>query len=182
MKPNVVSGILVFVVGISMGWQRVHAPVEARRSQLTVQLASEREAQAVREQVAKLLGEIDQFRKRLAPEPETAWLVGEVGKLAKDAKIELASIAPQQQKLIQEFTHLSVIVQFSSSYHDLGKFLSVLESSRSFIRVDELSMTPDRSTSKQGQGVQLVKLTLSALHAPPFSASAVKVADPGAMQ
>ena len=117
MKPSVISGIVVFAIGIYMGWQRVHGPVEMRRSQLTTQLASEKQTQTLREQVSKLLNEAEQFRKRLAPEPETAWLVQEVGKLAKDAKIELTSIAPQPQKLVQEFTRLSAIVQFSSSYH-----------------------------------------------------------------
>jgi len=165
MKLSVVSGILVFVFGAILGWQRVHGPAEARLGEVTKQLAAERETHRVREQVAGLLRETEEFRKRLAPEPDSAWLVREVGKLAEAAQIELTSIAPQSPKPVQEFTGLAVAVQFSSSYHELGRFLSVIESSYAFIRVDELSIAKDLR-EHDPDGRPLVKLTLATLHAP----------------
>ncbi|MBI3324218.1 MAG: type 4a pilus biogenesis protein PilO [Candidatus Omnitrophica bacterium] len=174
MKPHVIFGILVFLVGVLLGGQRVHEPAQARLSQVNRDFRSEQQTQELRLQVAKLLDEVEQFRRRLSPEPESSWLVGQVGKLAEQAKIELTSIAPQPSKAIQEFTRLAVLIQFSTSYHELGNFLSMIESSPAFIRVEELSMANDYHSVATGGGSSEeyqpnVKLMLSTLYVSPFS-------------
>lgn len=169
MKPTLLSGIIAVVLGAFFGFTRVHQPTEQRLNQLARQLAEEQESQQVRVEIAKLVGEVEQFRKRLAPEPEAVWLVREVGRLAEEAHVQLSSIAPQPPRPVQEFTRLVVAIQFDSSYHDLGQFLSVIESSNSFIRVDELAVS--RQTRDQDHPLPAVTLTLSTLYLPPFSIS-----------
>ncbi|MBI3319085.1 MAG: type 4a pilus biogenesis protein PilO, partial [Candidatus Omnitrophica bacterium] len=104
------------------------------------QLEEQRRMQAMREQVARSLQQAEQFHARLAPSPDTEWLVRQVTALAQTTGVELSSIAPQASKPVQEFTQLAVTLQLTTSYHRLGQFLSAVESLPVMIRVEQLEV------------------------------------------
>ena len=161
MRPSVISGALVLCIAGYFGYNVIYRRNQQQLDRLQAQLAEQQETQNVRVQVAQSLNQIEQFRKRLPPQAETEWLVGHINRLAQGAGVQLTSVNPQPPKSVQEFTWLSVTVQFTSPYHQLGQFVSTLENAEPFLRIDGLEISPLR----QGQAVD-IRMTVSTLYIP----------------
>jgi len=162
MKPTVVSGIIVLALAGYFGYHNwFYLPSQKTLRQLQESLAQARQTQELRVRVAGLLDEMEGLRKRLPHEPETEWLLGEVSRLAEEEQVRLTSIVPQSPRQVGELTQLAVLLQFDASYHQLGKFLSRVESSPRFIQVEELEMSRSRPGSAQ------VRLLVTTVHVPP---------------
>ena len=166
VKPVVISGLMVAAFASQIGYQGYRED-QREIEQVRAQWQEAQQAQALRATVAKSLDEVARFRKRLPPEPETAWLIREVGRLAESAGVELTSITPQTPRQFQDVTYLAVALRLSTSYHTLGKFLATLESARDFLRVDELEVQQQAGgASAAASRPAQVKLTVSTLYVP----------------
>lgn len=163
MKPALVSGAIVLAFAGYFGYNHVYLQEQQEVSKLREQLTEQQQTQELRSQVALSLEQIERFRKRLPTEPETEWLVREVGRLAEEAGVHLTSIVPQSPKKLEEFTHLAVALQFAASYHRLGKFISILENSPAFLKVEALEVSRVQGATAQ------VGLTVSTLYSPRLS-------------
>ena len=161
MKPSMVSAVLVLCIAGYFGYNVIYLRNRQQLDLLQAQLAEQQETQNVRVQVAQSLKQIEQFRKRLPPQAETEWLVSQINRLAQSAGVQFASINPQPPKPVQEFTWLSVTVQFTGSYHQLGQFVSTIENAEPFLRIDGLEISPPR----QGAAIE-VRMTVSTLCVP----------------
>lgn len=164
IKPTLVSGIIVLafssVAGYHMGYVRPKGIAQQIRQQLT----EARQEQRLREHVAAALSTLEQRRPALAQRPDPGWLLQEVGRLTKDAQLEVSSITPHPPSAVGEgVTLLSASLQFTTTYHQLGHFIARLEGHERFLRVDELQMTPNG-----GQPGQVdVRLMISTVVLPP---------------
>ncbi len=106
------------------------------------------------------------YRRRLAPEQDVVWLLRTVGELANEADIHLSTISPQPPKHRGEFTQVSVSLRLTASYHQLGQFLSRLESAEHLLRVDKLNLSP--KASGDGASEADVDLVVSTMYLPPL--------------
>ena len=90
--------------------------------------------------------------------------------MAEQTGVQLASIVPQSPTKLEAFTRLVVALQFQASYHQLGEFVSALENSTAFLRVDQLEVVRVR------QGIAQIGLTVSTVHVP--SVATIVAANP----
>ena len=140
MKPAWISGTIVLAVTIFFGYK--------------IFLSDAREAQGVREQIEQELergdrltqleaafGVVESYREVLSPEREGVWLIRTVGKLAQEAGVHLSAVNPRRPRHFGEFTQLSVSLRLTASYHQLGHFISRIESAEHFLRVEQLDFT-----------------------------------------
>ena len=167
MKPTMVSGLIVLCFAAFFGYNTIHLQHRQRLQALQAQLNEEQATQELRVQVAHTLKQIERLRKRLPQEPETEWLVREVGRLAQGAGVQLTSINPQAPKPLQDATQLTVSVQFTAPYHQLGGFLSTIENASSFLRVDSLDVSPSRTAAADEHAAD-IRMTISTFHVPPL--------------
>lgn len=162
-NPSLISGVLVAAITGYVGHQTIYRDAQRTMTTLRAQLTDQQQTQGVREQAAKSLQEIERLRQRLPQTLETEWLVREVSRLAEEADLRLATILPISPKQVvglEGVMTLSVALEFTASYHQLGKLLSMVESAPAFIRVDELIL------ARTGEGLAKVQLTVSTLHVP----------------
>lgn len=160
MKPSVISGVAILVVSGLFGYQRVYVSSRQELSRLREQLREQQQAQELRVQLARSLQELERFQQQLPPEPETEWLIREVGRLAQKAGVQLASITPQNPTKLDAFTRVAVTLQFQASYHQLGEFVSAIENATSFLRVDQLEVSGGQ------QRTTPILLTVSTVYVP----------------
>jgi len=161
--PSLISGVLVAAITGYVGHQTIYRDYQRTMTTLRAQLTDRQQTQGFREQTAKSLQEIEQLRTRLPQNLETEWLVREVSRLAEEADVQLITILPissRQVAGVEGVLTLSVALEFTASYHQLGKFLSTVESAPAFIRVDELIL------ARTGEGLAKVQLTVSTLYVP----------------
>lgn len=162
-KPALISGVLVAAIAGYVGHQTIYRDYRRTMTVLRAQLTDYQQTQGSRVQVAQSLQEIERLRKRFPQNLETEWLLREISRLAEEAHLQLTTILPTSPKKVlgvEEVMTLSVALEFTASYHQLGKFLSILESAPVFIRVDELIL------ARNEQGLAKVQLTLSTVYVP----------------
>jgi Tfp pilus assembly protein PilO len=160
-----ISGAIVLALAGHFGYHHIYLKGQEEIRQARDVLQKAQALGGGKSQLASSLWVAEEYRKQLAPEGDVDWLVQEVGRIAQEAEVQLAAISPQRPRDIDGYTHLAVSLKFASSYHQLGHFLSRLESLPHHIRVEELEVTRADS-SEQGIAIQLL---LSTLYVPPLT-------------
>ncbi len=165
MKPPLVLAVIGLALTGLVGYHGIHGRQQERVQLIQAQIAQEQANRQVQQDVAALLDQVEQYRKRLPSEPEPSWLVREAVALGRKAGLELATITQESPQQFQQFTRLAISLEFKASYHALGTFLDYIEQSDAFIRAERLVL------SKPGDedGVTSVSLVLSTIHLPPVA-------------
>ena len=164
MKETLVAGTIIVALTGFFGYHGIYGRQQAERARLLMELQAEQETQRAAADVAQVLQQIERFRERLSPTNDTSWLLNEVVKIADDAGVQPARIAPETPKALGPFTHLAVSLQFAASYHQLGSFLDQVERGTPFIRVESLRVSQAQSSGSEGARAA-VTLVLSTLYA-----------------
>jgi len=157
---------MIVALSSLVGYHNIYMRAQRQLQALQDQQAHEQQTQGVRTQLAASLEDIEQFRGRLPSAPEAEPLMRQVSHLAQESGIKLTSLEPQSPAALHDFTHLAVSLQFISSYHRLGTFLSALESSPMFLKVEDLDVTA------LGDGSSQIRVVVSTVYVPPLLASA----------
>lgn len=164
MRPKLVAPIIVLALVAFFGY-KVFSHEHARATRLRDAIQHERTLEDRRVQLERSLELVDAYRKRLAPEAEATWLLQEVGHVATESGVNLSAASPRKPRQLDQFTQLSVALHFTSSYHQLGQFVSRLEAAERFLRVDELTLRMLDPESPDPQAD--VELVVSTLYMPP---------------
>jgi Tfp pilus assembly protein PilO len=163
IKPTLLLGGIGVALTALLGYNFVYGPFQRQVGLIRLQLAEEQATQQTQGEVAAMLREVEQHRKRLPQDPEPSWLVREVVALSQKAGVQVSAITQEPPSLNEQFTRLAVTLQVSASYHQLGAFLDEVEHSDHFIQVDRVRMN-----RAQGTGPIAIELTLSTLYLPPI--------------
>ena len=164
MKATVLLGVMSVAVAAPLGYTMAKRHQE-KIHLIQTQIAQEQVTQQAQADVAALLRQIELYHKRLPSELNPSWLVTEVVALGERAGLQLTRIAQEQPQSLQAFTRLAVTLEFSTSYHQLGAFLDLIERSEQFIRVERLEAKSDPSRA-EGTDAS-IRLTLSTVYLPP---------------
>lgn len=162
MKTTLLVGALTLAVAAPAGYNIVKGYRE-KVHLVQAQLVKEQAVQQAQADVAATLRQIDQYRKRLPPDPSPSWLVTEAVALGEQSRLRFTTIDQESPVEFPQFTRLAATFEFTASYHELGAFLDRVERSERFIRVERLQVDPSREEG----GEALIRLTLSTVHVPP---------------
>ncbi len=164
MRPSLLSGALIVALSGFLGYHSIYMRAQAELRALGDQQTHEQKTQEVRAQLAASLNDMERLRKRLPQAPEAEDLMRQVSHLAQESEGQLTALEPQSPASLTDFPRLAVNVQFRSSYHRLGAFLSALESSPMFLKVEDLDVV------SMGERESQIRLVVSTLYVPPFAA------------
>ena len=157
-------GIGVFMAAL-IGYNALYIPQQEQVRLSQAKIVEEQATQQVQAEVTGLLSRAERYRARLPQEPDPSALVRDVVELAQRSGLQMTSITREPPEASAEFTRLSVTLQCTASYHQLGAFLDALERSDRFLQVDHLQM--DRRAPTEPIAI---RLTMSTLHVPPLVA------------
>ena len=162
MKPTfLLAGTGIAILWL-VGYNLIYAPQQVQMRLIQAQRAEEQATQQTQAEVAALLQQVEQYRKRLPQEPDPSLLVKDVVELAQRSGVQLKSIVRDAPQVLPQFTRLLVHLDVSASYHQLGTFLDDLERSEHFMRVEHLTVT-----RQANNGPAAIQLTVIALYVPP---------------
>lgn len=167
MKPTlllVIVGLVVALTGFG-GYNAIYAPHQTQVRLIRSQIADEQANQAMQAEVAGLLEQVERFRKRLPPERDPAWLVEHVLPIADRAGLQFDSIGRDVPQDIGALTRLSITLQGTGSYHQVGAFVDELERSEPYFRVDRLVLGPPPAAAPPEKG--MVQMVVSTVYVPP---------------
>lgn len=90
---------------------------------------------------------IKSYEKNFSPAGDVSWAIESVTELAKKSGLTVTSMSPAEPEKKGDFDKLSLKVEADCGYHELGKFVSLLESSDRFLKVSALNAKRLKSDS-----------------------------------
>jgi len=145
-----------------LGFRFIHAPYQHNRSVIADAIEQEKEDQRLRKDTTTLLQEVAWHRGRLAPEADPSWLVREVLVLCQNAGVRVINVGEQTRKPMKEFEHLGVKLRLKGSYHEMGRFVDLVERSKNLLRIEDFELNRPRDY----KGVASVNVVIGALYLP----------------
>lgn len=109
----------------------------------------------LREAIKGYEAKVDYYEGMLPSEQEIPSLLQNLSDMARSAKVKIVSITPlassgegraDESKIYQEFP---IHITAKSGYHELGMFLSSLESANRFMKVRDIDIRANKQTPKK---------------------------------
>ena len=162
MRLKLPVGVIGLAAAAIFGYHDVYKLQQQHVRLIQGQITEEHTRQQTQEAVANLVRQIEQYQKRLSPEPDPSWLVREVAPLGQKAGVQLTTISQEAPQALEQFTRFAVALDFTASYHQLGTFLDYLEHSGFFIQAEQVDVRPTEHEEQAS-----IRLVLSTLYLPP---------------
>lgn len=134
-----ISGSIIFIV-IFIGTVFIYKPFILKKEGLKNKIQEETKRNLYLAQIKLIKEHVDLYEKRLPERKSVSWLLEEVSRIASESALELISIKPEGPEERGNFTKLPIRIEAHSTYHELGKFLSQLESSKKFFKIEDLQL------------------------------------------
>ena len=141
-KPDkiVILSAIVGVVTLAIGVIFIYMPFSSKSKSLKVEVLHEKNRNLVIGKIRAIGKHMKVYNKRVPKNRGITWLLNKVSEMAKEQQIEVVSVKPGSPEGMAMYTKLYVTMDTYSSYDQLGKFISVVESSEQFLRVEDIKM------------------------------------------
>lgn len=146
-KHTAIFTILIVFFTAFFGFNFIYRPSIKNIAKLKTNLAGNKDLEDSIYQIKKLRENLDSYNSRLIKDDVSGFL-NRIAKIAESAQINLMSIKPQSPQDAGSYRKLILNISFKSTYHNLGRFISLLENSQSFIRIDECHLIVEQFSSK----------------------------------
>ena len=132
------AAIILIVVAISVMF--IYVPFAEKNKSLRSDILTERDKNVLIGKIKALGKHLKVYDQRIPEYGGVSWLLGEVSNIASKEKVEISSIKPGSPEDYTLYTKLFVIVDVSSSFNQLGKFIARVESSEKILKIESVSM------------------------------------------
>jgi len=139
IQQALVVGIAVFIALLFLGGRFMYTKSAAMLFKYKI----ERRRVELENKVGKQLNELSKIRKDMSTIKESSLFLAEIAKLAGQLNLKLKSISATPIEKRQEFVKLGVNLSLDTTYHELGLFVSRLESADIFVDIDKLSVSSE---------------------------------------
>ena len=138
-KLFIVSAIIVILV-IMASVAFIYMPFANKNKFLRADILKERNKNIIIGNIKALSKYIKIYNKRIPDSIGVSWLLNEVSERASKESIEIVSIKPGNPEDYGLYTKLFVIIDITSTYDQLGKFVASIESSEKFLKIEKANI------------------------------------------
>ncbi|MBL7130171.1 MAG: type 4a pilus biogenesis protein PilO [Candidatus Omnitrophica bacterium] len=163
-KKDIIVFILIIVLAFFIGYNGLYKYYLGRIDDAKRQIEEEKKKNDISGIIGILDRKMQAYQKKVFPTTEITQLLDKVSELAKEAGIGIETFNPLPAAYKDQYVELSLTVPIRCEYHQLGEFLSLIESSEKFIWVKELIMKKSTVTSRQEAVTPKIDLTISGIH------------------
>lgn len=141
-KPNniIILTSLLIVMTLVIGAVFIYMPFLNKSRYLRDEILRERERNLLTGKIRALGKHLKIYRQRVPNGRSVSWLLNEVSDMATKEYAEISSIKPGAPEDRGQYTKLYVVMDIICSYHQLGRFVSRVESSDKFLRIESVNM------------------------------------------
>ncbi|MFH1783203.1 MAG: type 4a pilus biogenesis protein PilO [Candidatus Omnitrophota bacterium] len=128
--------ILTLAVGVLI----VYFPFLAKYKTISNKIMDERNRNLLIAEIGVTEKYLDFYERRLSGDKGITWLLKEVSGLAATESIKIVNIKPLDSEKKKDYTRLSLKLETISTYYQLGKLVSSIESSEKFLVIDKIDI------------------------------------------
>jgi len=136
----VVLSVVVVVVTLFTAVVLIYLPFLNKTNSLRQDILKERERNILIGKTRALGKHLKVYKKQIPQGRGVSWLISVISDTASKEGIDISSIKPGAPEDRQLYTKLHVILDTISTYSELGKFISKIESSDKFLRVERVDI------------------------------------------
>ncbi len=134
----VVLHITVAIVMFIVGSLFIYKPFMDKNKALRAQILRERERNVLVGKIRALGKHLKVYGDMLPDQKNVSWLLALVSDMASKENIEISFIKPGELEDRGLYSKLYVVLDTISTYHQLGKFISRIEGSKKFLRIEHI--------------------------------------------
>jgi len=133
---NSVIAALVLTVSITF----IYKPFADKSKAIRADILKERDKNILIGKIKGLSKHIKIYDKRIPDAESVSWLLSIVSNMASKEFIKISSITPGESEDFGLYTKLSVVVDMTVTCNQFGKFISAIESSEKFLKIESVNM------------------------------------------
>jgi Tfp pilus assembly protein PilO len=139
---------VVCVVGCLLGWHAFIrsdlATIEVLKKKMALEQKKHQMSQTIQTHVAA----IKSYDPFLSPSEEVSWAIEDITGIALDSGLSITSMSPADPQKGVYLNKLLLKVEADCGYHEMGRFVSRLESHSKFLKMNQLSLKRGKQGSK----------------------------------
>ena len=138
-KLIIVNAVIIALV-LVIGAMFIYMPFTDKNKSMRANILIERDKNILIGKIKALNKYLKVYNKRIPEGGGVSWLLGEISSMASKENIEVSSIKPGNPDDYGLYTKLSVIVDATATYSQLGRFIAEIESSEKFLKVESVNI------------------------------------------
>ena len=141
-KPNnIIILTSILIVGtLAIGAVFIYMPFLNKSKYLRDEILRERERNILTGKIRGLGKHLKIYEERVPNGRSVSWLLNDVSEMATKEYVDISSIKPGAPEDRGQYTKLYVVMDIICTYHQLGRFVSRVESSEKFLRIESVDM------------------------------------------
>ncbi|MEE9316451.1 MAG: type 4a pilus biogenesis protein PilO [bacterium] len=163
-KKDIIAFALIVILAFSIGYNRIYRRNLNKINSIKLQFEREKKKNDILG-ITNILDRKSQVhQKRSFSTADTTQLLDRVSQAAEEAGIKIEGFNPLSAVPTEQYLELPLKISLRCEYHKLGRFLSLIESSKEFIWVKELKMQKATATDPRAPKIPRINLTVSGFY------------------
>lgn len=142
-NTTVIISIVIFII-VFFIWKQFIFKIEKIESDKLNQAIKRTE---FRNEVGRLKDVLTSYEAKIPRISDVSWLLDKVVEIADRAHIKLTFFEPMSNESYDRYTKVAVRIRTFTTFHELGIFIGMIESSDRFIRIDAIKVRNDIRTN-----------------------------------
>jgi len=163
-RKDIIVFVLIIILAFLAGYNGIYKYYLKRMASIKLQLEEERKKNDILGIIGLLERELRVYQERSFSTAGITPLLDSVSQMAKQVGIEIEGFNPLPTISREQYIEILLKVPLRCKYHQLGQFLSLIESNREFIWVKHLNMRKATATGSKEANIPSVDLTVSGLY------------------
>ena len=150
-------GVTFFVLILIWGGKSIYK----QSNQKLEVYKKQRQRVKLENKVGRKLNELVQLKKKMIVIRESSRFLAEVAKIAGQLNLKLTAISALPREKHNDFIKVSISLEIDTTYHELGMFVSKLESGDVLMAIDKLNVNTKLNKANANSPKILAKLIIS---------------------
>ncbi|MBU1043007.1 MAG: type 4a pilus biogenesis protein PilO [Candidatus Omnitrophica bacterium] len=133
-----IIGMIIFVVLVFVGGRAIFNYHNTK----IMKIRKMRQRVELENRIAVQLSNLKKLKEGLAAISESSRFLAEIAKMSGQINLKITSISAVPVEKREEFVKLGVNLELDATYHEVGIFMSKLESAEIFVTIEKLEMIP----------------------------------------
>ncbi|UCB57504.1 MAG: type 4a pilus biogenesis protein PilO [Candidatus Omnitrophota bacterium] len=163
-RKGTIIFILILFLAFRIGYGGIYKSNLKKIESVKSQIEEEKKKNEVLGIISLLERKIKAHQERSFSVAEGTQILDRISRMAERLGIKIEAFNPLSAEEKEYYVELPLKIPFSCDYHQLGEFLSLIESSKEFIRVKELRMRKPTVAALGEAKIPEVELTVSGFY------------------
>lgn len=138
-KIAVLSGGII-IITLIIGILFIYIPFADKNKSLRNEILRERDRNILLGNIRAFGKYLKLYEKRISKGMDVSWLLADISDMASKESIEVSSITPGSPEDFKLYTKLYIVMDTISTYGALGNFISRIESSEKFLKIENIDI------------------------------------------